>query len=127
MQTHSRPRHGHTGLSRTWCGRCQRQRERRKPCGIGRVGVVHRTVVDAVMRDSRECRTRVARIAEVTRRDGMSAHAGVIAVVGEGRTWASRERRQEEPRPNQPGQTREDASGRMHPNSQYSDSHGRRD
>ena len=105
----------------------QRQPERRKPGGIGRVGLIHRAVVDAVMRGSPEYRRRVARIAEVARSDGMSAHAGAIAAGGEGRTGGSGERRQEEPRPNQPGQPNEDASDRKHPDSQYSDSDGRRD
>ena len=128
MQTHRRARFGHTHLGWDWCGRRQCKRERRKSCGIGRVGFVRRTVVDAVMRDSRECRTRVVRVAEVTRREGLSVQTRAIAVGGEGRIWAFRERRdQEEPRPNQPGQPSEDASDRMHPVSQYSDSHGRRD
>ena len=105
----------------------QRQPERRKTGGIGRVGLIHRAVVDAVMRGSPEYRRRVARIAEVARGDGMSARAGAIAVGGEGRTGGSGERRQEEPRPNQPGQPNEDASDRKHPDSQYSDSDGRRD
>ena len=127
VQSDSRARHGHARLSREWCGRIQCQRERRKPGGIRRVGLIHRPVVDAVMRGSPECRARVARIAEVTRRDGMSAQAGAGADGGEGRTGASHERRQEEARPNQPGQPNQDASDRMHPDSQYSDSHGRRD
>ena len=75
------------------------------------------------MRD--RCERRVG-VAEVARRDDVMALTTAIDVDRDRRSGAHRDRRPEEQvHPNQPERTTKDASDRMHPGSQYSDSHWR--
>ena len=66
---------------------------------------------------------RCVRVARMARRDDVMALTTVIDAVCDRRSGARRDGRPEQQaHPNQPERTTKDASDRMHPGSQYSDS-----